>query len=91
MTPGELIVLLVVAAIIGAVGQALAGYSAGGCLVSIVVGFIGAWLGRWLAAQVGLPDLFVISVGGVSFPLLWSIVGAALFVLLLGLLRRPRV
>jgi uncharacterized membrane protein YeaQ/YmgE (transglycosylase-associated protein family) len=91
MTPGELIVLLIVAAIIGAVGQALAGYSAGGCLVSIFVGFIGAWLGKWLAVRLGFPDLFVISIGGVSLPLLWSIVGAALFVLILGLLRRPRI
>jgi uncharacterized membrane protein YeaQ/YmgE (transglycosylase-associated protein family) len=91
MTPGELIILLIIAAIIGALGQALAGYTAGGCLISIVLGFIGALLGRWLAAQLGLPELFVISVGGVNLPLLWSIIGAALFVALLGLIRRPRV
>jgi hypothetical protein len=38
----ELLLLLLVAALIGAVGQAIAGYSRGGCLVSIALGFIGA-------------------------------------------------
>ncbi len=42
------IVLVIVAAIVGSLGQALAGYSHGGCLVSILVGFIGAWIGLWM-------------------------------------------
>ena len=90
MTAGELVVLLLIAAVIGAVGQAVAGYTAGGCLVSIVLGFIGAFLGRWLAGQLGLPDIFVIEVGGVDIPLLWSIIGAALFVALLSLIGGRR-
>ena len=45
MTLVGLLVLLLIAAICGGIGQSLAGYSLGGCLVSIVVGFIGAWIG----------------------------------------------
>ena len=48
------IVLLIIAAIAGALGQAIAGYSLGGFLVSIVVGLIGALIGWWLAGAAGL-------------------------------------
>lgn len=90
MTLTQLIVLLIVAGICGGIGQALAGYSRGGCLVSIALGFVGALLGTWLADMAGLPELFRIDVGGRSFPIIWSIIGAALFVAVLGLLRGGR-
>jgi uncharacterized membrane protein YeaQ/YmgE (transglycosylase-associated protein family) len=85
------IVLLVIAAIAGTIGQAIAGYSAGGCLVSIIIGFIGAYLGMWLAGSLGLPELFTITVDGQPFPIIWSIVGSAILALLFGLLTRRRV
>ena len=91
MTIIEFIVLLVVAGVCGSLGQAIVGYSHGGCLLSIGLGFIGALIGRWLSTQLKLPDLFVISVGGHSFPVVWSIIGAALFVAVLGVLSRQRV
>ena len=47
----DLLVLLLIAGICGALGQAISGYSRGGCLVSIALGFIGALLGGWLARQ----------------------------------------
>ena len=80
----ELVILLIVAGICGSVGEAIAGYSVGGCLVSIAVGFIGALLGRWLAGLLGLPEIFVFSIGGRPFPIIWSIIGSALFVALIG-------
>lgn len=86
----EFLLLLVVAAVCGAVGQAVAGYSRGGCLAAIALGFIGALLGVWLARLTGLPDLFVIQIDDVGFPIVWSIIGAALFVALLGFLAGPR-
>lgn len=84
------IVLLVIAAIAGGLGQALAGYSLGGCLVSIVVGFVGAWLGLWLAQQFGLPEIFSINVEGQSFPVVWAIVGSAILTFIISLIMRPR-
>jgi uncharacterized membrane protein YeaQ/YmgE (transglycosylase-associated protein family) len=90
MTIVSLIVLLVIAAIAGSIGQALAGYSLGGCLVSTVVGFVGAFLGLWLARQFGLPEFFTISVGGETFPVIWSIIGSFLLALTVGLLTRGR-
>jgi uncharacterized membrane protein YeaQ/YmgE (transglycosylase-associated protein family) len=69
-------------------GQALAGYNLGGCLVSIVVGFIGAYIGMWIAGKFGLPPIFEISVQGKPFPVIWSVIGSAVFTLIVGLLRR---
>ena len=88
MTLTELLVLLLIAAICGGVGQSLAGYSLGGCLVTIVVGFIGAYIGMWLAGKLGLPEIFTIKIGGKAFPIIWSVIGAAVFTLIVALIRR---
>ena len=90
MTILGLVVLLLIAAVAGSLGQAIAGYSPGGCLVSMVVGFIGAFLGLWLARLAGLPEPFPISIQGETFPVLWAIVGSALFSAILSLFARGR-
>lgn len=87
----SLLILLLIAGVCGALGQAIAGYSRGGCLVSIALGFIGALLGMWLASALGLPELFAINIGGRSFPIIWSIIGSAIFVAILSLFTRRRL
>ncbi|MBX3264246.1 MAG: hypothetical protein KIS78_30400 [Labilithrix sp.] len=82
----ELLVLLLIAGICGAAGKAIAGYFPGGFLASIGVGFVGALLGTWLARLIGLPELFSVNIGGTAFPIIWSILGSALFVALIGLI-----
>jgi uncharacterized membrane protein YeaQ/YmgE (transglycosylase-associated protein family) len=91
MTLMGLLLLLLIAAVAGAIGQAIAGYSLGGCLVSTAVGFIGALLGGWLAGATGLPELFVVQIGDWAFPVIWAIIGATVFTLLVGLISRPRL
>jgi len=88
MTLTQLLILLVIAAICGGVGQSLAGYDLGGCLVSIVVGFIGAYIGMWLAGKFHLPELLAIKIGGKTFPIIWSVIGSAVFTLLVALIRK---
>ncbi len=90
MTIVQFLLLLLVAAICGMIGQSLAGYSLGGCLVSAVVGFVGAFLGLWLARELRLPEVLTVHVGGEAFPVLWSIVGSAILALGIGLLTRHR-
>ena len=90
MTLLDLLLLLLVAGICGSLGQAISGYSRGGCLVSIALGFIGAVLGMWLARKLGLPELFAVQIGTTAFPIVWSIIGSALFVTLITLLTRRR-
>jgi uncharacterized membrane protein YeaQ/YmgE (transglycosylase-associated protein family) len=82
------LLLLLIAAVCGGIGQSLVGYSVGGCLVSIVVGLIGAYVGMWVAGKAGLPELLAIDVGGERFPIIWSIIGSAIFAAILGLVNR---
>jgi uncharacterized membrane protein YeaQ/YmgE (transglycosylase-associated protein family) len=91
MTLLGFLVLLAIAAICGAIGQSLAGYDLGGCLVSIIVGFIGAYLGMWLAGKMDLPEFFTINIQGKSFPIIWAIIGSAIFTLIMALLRKTFV
>ena len=90
LTLPALIVLIVIAAICGSVGRALGGGAPGGLIVSTAIGFIGALFGPWIARQFHLAEPFVLRVGGYSFPIMWSIIGAALFVALLHLLSGRR-
>ena len=84
------LLLLLIAAICGGIGQSISGYSFGGCLISAGVGFIGAILGKWIAGELGLPELWTIEVSGSPFPVVWSIIGAALFTAVLGALIRGK-
>jgi uncharacterized membrane protein YeaQ/YmgE (transglycosylase-associated protein family) len=88
MTLTELVILLLISGVCGAVGQGIAGYSRGGCLASIALGFIGALLGGYLAHRLGLPEILEVKIDQVHFPIVWSIVGATLFVAVISLLTR---
>jgi uncharacterized membrane protein YeaQ/YmgE (transglycosylase-associated protein family) len=90
MTFLEFLLLLLVAAICGSLAQAIVGYTHGGLLVSIALGFIGALVGGWLARLAGLPDIFTVRLGGEVFPVVWSIIGAVLFVALVSWLSPRR-
>ncbi|QDT21479.1 hypothetical protein [Gimesia chilikensis] len=82
----ELIILLVVSGLCGSIARALAGSTRGGCLVSIALGFIGALIGSKLAMALELPEILSIPLGGRNYPVVWSIIGASLFVSVLSLL-----
>jgi uncharacterized membrane protein YeaQ/YmgE (transglycosylase-associated protein family) len=84
----DFLLLLLIAAICGAVSQAIAGFSRGGLLVAIAVGFIGALVGVWLQRATGMPEIFIVEVGGRAFPIIWSIIGGVLFAIVVGLLTR---
>ncbi|MEM6782175.1 MAG: hypothetical protein AAF624_00375 [Bacteroidota bacterium] len=90
MTLGSFVVYLIIAAICGAIGQSLAGYSLGGCFVSAVVGLIGAYLGTWIAAEFNFPEFWVLRIGGEAFPVIWAVLGSALFAFGVGLITRRR-
>jgi uncharacterized membrane protein YeaQ/YmgE (transglycosylase-associated protein family) len=87
----EIIMLLVIAAICGSLAQLIVGYSHGGCLVSAALGLIGAVIGEWIARALNLPEILPLKIGDHPFPIVWSIIGAALFVAVLGLATRRRL
>jgi len=82
------LILLLVAGVCGAIGQTIAGYSHGGCLVSVALGFIGALLGMWLSRAIGIGEILAVEIGGKNFPVVWSIIGSALFVALISFFAR---
>src|SRR6185312_8658626 len=85
MTLLELIVYLVIAGVCGGIARAFGGGIGGGFVISILVGFLGAFAGTWVARQLRLPALFVVTVGGHPFPIVWSIIGGILLVLIANL------
>lgn len=90
MTVIELLVFLLIAGICGSLGQAITGFTRGGCLVAVALGFIGALIGTWIGRTLGLPEILAVQIGGQEFPIVWSIIGAALVVLVIGLLTGRR-
>jgi len=90
LTLENLIILLIVGGLAGAIGQRLAGYSRGGCVTSIALGFIGALIGSWAVKQFDLPEIYTLHIGHTSFPIVWAIIGAAVLVAVFGLLTRRR-
>ena len=82
MTLGGFIVLLIVAAVVGAVAEALAGVKVGaGWIGTIIVGLIGAWIGSVLFRIGPL-------IGGVY--LISAILGSFVLVLLLKMISARR-
>ncbi|MEL6222567.1 MAG: hypothetical protein AAFR31_08000 [Cyanobacteria bacterium J06627_8] len=88
MTLTELLILLLIAAICGGMGQSIVGYSTGGCLVSIFIGIIGAYIGTWIARELGLPILLPVNIGGSSFPIIWAVIGSAIAAAVAGLINK---
>jgi uncharacterized membrane protein YeaQ/YmgE (transglycosylase-associated protein family) len=86
----SLIILLIVGALVGLIGQKLAGVSRGGLLTSIAIGIVGALIGSWAVKQFGLPEIYDLRIAQTSLPIVWAIIGAAILVGTLGLLTRRR-
>ena len=77
-----IVVLVIIAAISGSIGARIAGQKSDGCLMSIALGFIGGLIGQWIADEFDVPT-------GPEFrdlPVLWAIIGAALFVAVINLI-----
>lgn len=85
----SIVLLLVIAGIFGAIGQAIVGMK-GGFLLSIGIGFVGALLGMWLSRELSLPEFMTLTVGGKAFPVVWTIIGSALFTFVVAMIRRPK-
>lgn len=76
-----IIISIVMAIIIGIIGDAVAGHNMpGGVIGSMIAGFVGAWVGAWLFGNWG-PVIG-------SFAVVPAILGTAIFVFILGLISR---
>ncbi|MFC2103466.1 GlsB/YeaQ/YmgE family stress response membrane protein [Bacteroidota bacterium] len=82
----DFIIMFIIAAITGSVARSLVGFDRGGCILSAIVGFIGALIGTWLGREYGLPEIWSLTIRGIKYPVIWSILGAVLFTIVLSLL-----
>ncbi len=58
--------------------------------MSAAVGFVGAIIGRWIAKELAFPQLWTVHIDGEPFPIIWSIIGAALLTAVLGLVFKKK-
>ena len=86
----ELLILLVIAGICGAIAELIVGFSPGGFVVSIIIGVIGAYLGNMLAPRLGLPSFLPVTIGGQTIEIMWAILGSILLLLVISLVRGGR-
>jgi uncharacterized membrane protein YeaQ/YmgE (transglycosylase-associated protein family) len=75
MSFGGFLALLLVAAICGSIGAAIAGYKTQGCVSNIALGLVGALIGTWLSRELNIKDFFYLA----RIPIVWSVIGASIF------------
>jgi len=77
---------MIVAAICGSIGAALAGYTTRGCITKIFLGLIGALIGTWISRELGIRDFLSIE----RIPIFWSIIGSTIFVALISVFTQSK-
>jgi len=82
----DILISLLIAGIAGGIAKYLVGFDRGGCIISIIVGFIGAMIGSWLARELDLPDLIIFTIRGTEYHILWTIIGAVIFTVILSII-----
>jgi uncharacterized membrane protein YeaQ/YmgE (transglycosylase-associated protein family) len=87
----QLVVLLIIAGIAGAVGTALGGRGRSSFVASVGLGLVGAVIGPWVVHQFHLTELVELQVGDQPFPLISTLLGASLTVALLHVASGPRL
>lgn len=68
-----------VAAVLSGILQAFVGYSFRHWVVSTAFGVGGVLFGRWVSLELDLPLYWLVHLQGEQFPVVWSVLGAALF------------
>ncbi|GAB4210869.1 MAG: hypothetical protein OHK0022_44730 [Roseiflexaceae bacterium] len=87
----QLLILLVIAGLCGALAELILGrrLGSGSLIITIILGVIGAYFGSWLSWQLGLPG-YAIEVGTMRMDVLWSLLGSLAVLALLSLVREGR-
>lgn len=86
----EMAFLLLVAGIVGFLGQFISGASKGGCPVSVGAALIGGFGGPRLAEWLDYPEPWAVTLGEATFPVATTLGGALLLVLLVNLATHGR-
>jgi uncharacterized membrane protein YeaQ/YmgE (transglycosylase-associated protein family) len=85
----DVLFVTVVALVFGTLAQLTSGYSRGGWIVHMGLGFLGASMGVAIARSFRVPLIFVITIMGREFPIIWAVIGAVFFLAAIGFLVSP--
>jgi uncharacterized membrane protein YeaQ/YmgE (transglycosylase-associated protein family) len=85
----DLLLIVFVAIVCGAIAQLTSRYSRGGLIVNLLFGFLGAFAGvvasRWLNA----PEIYDLKMQTGAFPVMYAIIGSVFFLAAIGLFVKP--
>jgi uncharacterized membrane protein YeaQ/YmgE (transglycosylase-associated protein family) len=82
------IVLIALSALVGLIAKAIVGFHGGGLLAAIGLGFVGGLVGIILANALGGPMILAVDLGGMTFPVVWALLGTILLVALVAVVTR---
>lgn len=89
MTLLEVLFLLAVGGLAGVLSQISLGLSFGGLLTDAGIGFLGGLIGSWVPRLANVPDLVILRMSCVEFPVLWAMLGGLTCIALLRRLAEP--
>lgn len=89
MQSADFIMVALIAIVCGSIAQLTSNYSRGGWIVNMGVAFVGAAAGVILSRQLNAPVIYDVKYRMVDFPIIYSLIGSALFVAALGFLVKP--
>lgn len=82
----DFVIMFIIAAIVGSIARSLVGFDRGGCILSAIVGFVGALIGTWMAREFNWPQILPVEIRGITYPIVWTIIGAVIFTAVLSLI-----
>lgn len=86
----NLVLMLIVAGVCGAVAQAVFGFQRTNFLVSVAIGVAGAYIGTFIASRFGLPSLLNFSLGSSTIDIVWAVLGSALLLFVYNFVESAR-
>lgn len=81
--------IALVAIVCGTTAQLTSGFSKGGWIVNLVIGFFGALAGVFVSRSLNAPVIYDLKIQSIKFPIIYCIIGAAIFLAAIGFLVKP--
>ncbi len=86
----DLLLTLAVAVVLGTFAQLTSTFARGGWFVHLGVGFLGALAGVMVSRSLPVPEVYVLKIKTFSYPIIWAIIGSALFLAAIGFFVKPK-
>ena len=78
----DILLILVISAICGAIAGAITGAKQSGCWANVGVGLMGSIVGFFLQRMLDLPSVMDLHIGRGRFPVVWTIIGSIVFIVI---------